>query len=144
MSMWRLVVSHFVQMLQDRFRVFSQDTKQTGQERVDVVSRMADQLIAAGHTDAAVAAEWKDGLWEAWVELLELMATRTQILAASYQLHRFYHHAHEALARVSDKRRKIPEELGRDHSTAEALQRAHTAFEHDVLALGAQVGPEIM
>ncbi|XP_062864868.1 spectrin beta chain, non-erythrocytic 1-like isoform X1 [Trichomycterus rosablanca] len=128
-----------VTMLQERFREFARDTRNTGQERVDAVNGMADGLIDGGHADAAAAAEWKDGLNEAWAELLELMDTRTQILAASYELHRFHHDAREVLGRVSDKRRKIPEELGRDQNTVEALQRAHHAFQHDVQALGSQV-----
>ncbi|XP_076146024.1 spectrin beta chain, non-erythrocytic 1 isoform X3 [Alosa pseudoharengus] len=128
-----------VTMLQERFREFARDTGTIGQERVDSVNRMADELINAGHTDAATVAEWKDGLNEAWADLLELIDTRTQILAASYELHKFYHDAKEILGRVLDKHKRLPEELGRDQNTVETLQRMHTAFEHDIQALGTQV-----
>ncbi|XP_028314612.1 spectrin beta chain, non-erythrocytic 1-like isoform X2 [Gouania willdenowi] len=128
-----------VTMLQEHFREFSLDTGSTGQERVDAVNRMADELINGGHGDAALVAEWKDGLNESWADLLELVDTRTQILAASFELHRFYHDAKEILARIADKQQKIPEELGRDQSTVEALQRTHAAFQHDVQALKTQV-----
>ncbi|TRY96365.1 hypothetical protein DNTS_033741 [Danionella cerebrum] len=128
-----------VTMLQERFREFARDTGNIGQERVDGVNRMADDLINAGHADAATVAEWKDGLNEAWADLLELIDTRTQILAASYELHKFYHDAKEILSRVLDKHKKLPEELGRDQNTVEALQRMHTTFEHDIQALGTQV-----
>ncbi|XP_016301778.1 spectrin beta chain, non-erythrocytic 1 [Sinocyclocheilus anshuiensis] len=127
------------EMLQERFREFARDTGNIGQERVDGVNRMADELINAGHTDAATVAEWKDGLNEAWADLLELIDTRTQILAASYELHKFYHDAKEILGRILDKHKKLPEELGRDQNTVETLQRMHTTFEHDIQALGTQV-----
>lgn len=126
-------------MLQERFREFARDTGTIGQERVDSVNRMADELINSGHSDAATIAEWKDGLNEAWADLLELIDTRTQILAASYELHKFYHDAKEVLNRILDKHKKLPEELGRDQNTVETLQRMHTTFEHDIQALGTQV-----
>ncbi|XP_064411735.1 spectrin beta chain, non-erythrocytic 1 [Latimeria chalumnae] len=128
-----------VTMLQERFREFARDTGNIGQERVDAVNHMADELINSGHSDAATIAEWKDGLNEAWADLLELIDTRTQILAASYELHKFYHDAKEIFGRIQDKHKKLPEELGRDQNTVEALQRIHTAFEHDIQALGTQV-----
>ncbi|XP_068183788.1 spectrin beta chain, non-erythrocytic 1 isoform X2 [Antennarius striatus] len=128
-----------VTMLQERFREFARDTGNIGQERVDGVNRQADDLINSGHGDAATIAEWKDGLNEAWADLLELIDTRTQILAASYELHKFYHDAKEILNRILDKHKKLPEELGRDQNTVETLQRMHTTFEHDIQALGTQV-----
>ncbi|KAM8851984.1 spectrin beta chain, non-erythrocytic 1 isoform 1-T1 [Synchiropus picturatus] len=128
-----------VTMLQERFREFARDTGNIGQERVDAVNRLADELINAGHGDAATIAEWKDGLNEAWADLLELIDTRTQILAASYELHKFYHDAKEIFNRILDKHKKLPEELGRDQNTVETLQRMHTTFEHDIQALGTQV-----
>ncbi len=51
---------------------------------------MVDELIDYGHADAATIAEWKDGVNEAWADLLELMETRGQMLAASHQLHKFF------------------------------------------------------
>ncbi|XP_010377201.1 spectrin beta chain, non-erythrocytic 1 [Piliocolobus tephrosceles] len=128
-----------VTMLQERFREFARDTGNIGQERVDTVNHMADELINSGHSDAATIAEWKDGLNEAWADLLELIDTRTQILAASYELHKFYHDAKEIFGRIQDKHKKLPEELGRDQNTVETLQRMHTTFEHDIQALGTQV-----
>uniref|UniRef100_A0A3Q2FLU7 Spectrin beta, non-erythrocytic 1 n=1 Tax=Cyprinodon variegatus TaxID=28743 RepID=A0A3Q2FLU7_CYPVA len=128
-----------VTMLQERFREFARDTGNIGQERVDGVNRLADELINSGHGDAATVAEWKDGLNEAWADLLELIDTRTQILAASFELHKFYHDAKEILSRIADKQKKLPEEVGRDQNTVETLQRMHNTFEHDIQALGTQV-----
>ena len=66
-------------MLRERFKEFSRDTESIGRERVDSVNGIADQLISAGHSDAATIAEWKDGLNDAWADLLELIDTRTQV-----------------------------------------------------------------
>ncbi|NXK01174.1 SPTN2 protein, partial [Corythaixoides concolor] len=126
-------------MLQDKFREFSRDTSGIGQERVDGVNRQADALMVEGHPESAAVAEWKDGLNEAWADLLELMATRSQALAAAFELQRFHRDARRALAQVRHKEKQLPEEVGRDLGTAEALQRLHSAYEHDIQALSAQV-----
>lgn len=57
-----------------------------GQERVDTVNQIIDDLIEAGHSEAATMAEWKDGVNESWADLLELIDTRAQLLTASYDL----------------------------------------------------------
>lgn len=126
-------------MLRDKFREFSRDTSTIGQERVDGVNRLADEMISTGHSENATIAEWKDSLNEAWADLLELIDTRSQMLAASYELHRFYHDARETLSQVQNKQKQLPDEAGRDLNTAEAMQRMHTACEHDIQALSAQV-----
>ena len=63
-------------MLRERFREFARATESTGVERVAAVNEIADQLIAAGHSDAATIAHWKDVLNESWADLMELIDTR--------------------------------------------------------------------
>ncbi|CAK6449781.1 unnamed protein product [Pipistrellus nathusii] len=128
-----------VTMLRDKFREFSRDTSTIGQERVDSANALANGLIDGGHAARATVAEWKDGLNEAWADLLELLDTRGQVLAAAYELQRFLHGARQALARVQQKQQQLPDGAGRDLNAAEALQRRHCAFEHDIQALSAQV-----
>nr|XP_033811557.1 spectrin beta chain, non-erythrocytic 2 isoform X2 [Geotrypetes seraphini] len=128
-----------VTMLRDKFREFSRDTSNIGQERVDAVNLVADDLISSGHSENATVAEWKDGLNEAWADLLELIDTRSQMLSASYELHRLYHDARETLAQIQNKQKQQPDETGRDLNSAEAMQRMHTAYEHDIQALSTQV-----
>ncbi|XP_059565930.1 spectrin beta chain, non-erythrocytic 2 isoform X4 [Myotis daubentonii] len=128
-----------VTMLRDKFREFSRDTSTIGQERVDGANALANGLIDGGHAARATVAEWKDSLNEAWADLLELLDTRGQVLAAAYELQRFLHGARQALARVQQKQQQLPEGTGRDLNAAEALQRRHCAFEHDIQALSAQV-----
>lgn len=91
----------FLQMLRDRFKEFARDTETIGQERVAAVNDICDQLIQAGHTDAATIAEWKDKINEMWADLLELIDTRTQLLAASWELHKFFHDCQEMLERIN-------------------------------------------
>ncbi|XP_011367239.1 spectrin beta chain, non-erythrocytic 2 [Pteropus vampyrus] len=128
-----------VTMLRDKFREFSRDTSTIGQERVDSANALANGLIAGGHAARATVAEWKDSLNEAWADLLELLDTRAQVLAAAHELQRFLHGARQALARVQHKQQQLPDGTGRDLNAAEALQRRHCAFEHDIQALSAQV-----
>ncbi|KAM9220434.1 spectrin beta chain, non-erythrocytic 2 [Dugong dugon] len=128
-----------VTMLRDKFREFSRDTSTIGQERVDSANKLANGLIAGGHAARATVAEWKDGLNEAWADLLELLDTRGQVLAAAHELQRFLHGARQALARVQHKQQQLPDGTGRDLNAAEALQRRHCAYEHDIQALSAQV-----
>ncbi|KAB0407502.1 hypothetical protein E2I00_007676 [Balaenoptera physalus] len=89
-----------VTMLRDKFREFSRDTSTIGQERVDSANTLANGLIAGGHAARATVAEWKDSLNEAWADLLELLDTRGQVLAAAHELQRFLHGARQALART--------------------------------------------
>lgn len=78
------------QVLQEQFTKFASETNSTGQQRMEQVNKMVNEMIDCGHSDAATIAEWKDGLNESWADLLELMETRRQMLAASHQLHKFF------------------------------------------------------
>lgn len=57
-----------------------------GQERVDYVNQTIDELIKAGHTEAAAMADWRDSVNESWADLLELVDTGAQLLQASHDL----------------------------------------------------------
>uniref|UniRef100_A0A674GFK3 Spectrin beta chain n=1 Tax=Taeniopygia guttata TaxID=59729 RepID=A0A674GFK3_TAEGU len=129
-----------VTLLQEKFLEFASETGSVGQERIAAVNQMVDELIDYGHRDAATIAEWKDGVNEAWADLLELMETRAQMLAASHELHKFFNDCKEVLGQIEEKRRRLPELAARDgRSSAGALQRALGAFQHDVELLVAQV-----
>lgn len=92
------------------------------------VNEIADQLMGARHSDAATIAEWKDDLNEAWADLLELIDTRTQMLAASRELHKFFHDCKDVLGRIVEKQNTLSDELGRDAGSVSALQRKHQNF----------------
>ncbi|ERL88887.1 hypothetical protein D910_06269 [Dendroctonus ponderosae] len=99
-----------VTLLWERFKEFAHDTETIGSVRVAGVNVIADSLIAAGHSGPATIAEWKDKLNEAWQDLLELIETRTQMLAAS------------------QKQVAMSDELGRDAGSVSTLQRKHQNF----------------
>ncbi|XP_051051971.1 spectrin beta chain, erythrocytic isoform X2 [Phodopus roborovskii] len=128
-----------VTMLRDKFRDFARETGAIGQERVDNVNTIIERLIDAGHSEAATIAEWKDGLNDMWADLLELIDTRMQLLAASYDLHRYFYTGTEILGLIDEKHRELPEDVGLDASTAESFHRVHTAFERELHLLGVQV-----
>ncbi|XP_066467623.1 spectrin beta chain, erythrocytic isoform X1 [Tiliqua scincoides] len=128
-----------VTLLREKFRDFARETGSIGQERVDNVNLIIERLIDAGHPEAATIAEWKDSLNESWADLLELIDTRMQLLAASYDLHKFFYDGGEILAFIEEKHNELPEELGRDVNTAESFHRMHTAFERDIDLLRVQV-----
>ncbi|XP_039393169.1 spectrin beta chain, erythrocytic isoform X2 [Mauremys reevesii] len=128
-----------VTLLREKFRDFARETGSVGQERVDNVNLVIEQLIDAGHSEAATMAEWKDGLNESWADLLELIDTRMQLLATSYELHKYFCDGTEILGLIQEKQRELPAELGQDAHTAESFHRMHTAFERDIRLLEGQV-----
>ncbi|XP_022079058.1 spectrin beta chain, erythrocytic isoform X2 [Acanthochromis polyacanthus] len=128
-----------VTLLRDKFRDFTRETGMAGQERVDMVNQTIDELIEAGHTEAAAMAEWKDGINESWADLLELIDTRAQLLTASYELLKYFDDGKELVAQIHEKQNELPEDVGEDFSKAESFHRMHAAFERDISALGKQV-----
>uniref|UniRef100_A0A673I301 Spectrin beta chain n=1 Tax=Sinocyclocheilus rhinocerous TaxID=307959 RepID=A0A673I301_9TELE len=128
-----------VTILRDKFREFARETGTVGQERVDTVNRIIDDLIEAGHSEAATLAEWKDGVNESWADLLELIDTRAQLLTASYDLLKYFYDGKELVAQIEEKKNELPEDLGEDFSKAESFHRMHAAFERAISSLGKQV-----
>jgi spectrin beta len=129
------------QVLQEKFSEFASETGTAGRERLAAVNQMVDELIECGHTAAATMAEWKDGLNEAWAELLELMGTRAQLLAASRELHKFFSDARELQGQIEEKRRRLPRLTAppEPRPSASSMQRTLRAFEHDLQLLVSQV-----
>merc|ERR1712241_1127070 len=128
-----------VSLLVERFKEFAKDTDAIGTERVAAVNEIADSLISLGHTDAATIAQWKDALNDAWADLGELIDTRTQMLEASKELHKYFHDCKDVLGRILEKENSMSEELGRDSGSVSALLRKHQNFLQDLQGLHAQV-----
>ncbi|XP_069500600.1 spectrin beta chain, non-erythrocytic 4 isoform X3 [Ambystoma mexicanum] len=129
-----------VTLLQEKFTEFASETGSLGHERISAVNHMVDELIDYGHADAATIAEWKDGLNEAWADLLELIETRAQMLSASHELHKFFNDCKDVLSQVEEKKQRLPEVTSRESKTsAGTLQRMLHSFEHDVQVLVTQV-----
>ncbi|XP_051516981.1 spectrin beta chain, non-erythrocytic 4-like isoform X1 [Myxocyprinus asiaticus] len=130
-----------VTALQGSFTKFSSETRSVGQKQMDSVNKMVNEMIDCSHSDAATIAEWKDGLNESWADLLELMETRTQMLAASYQLYKFFTDCQEVMVQIEGKMRQLPEVRSCQVSSANpgTLQRLLHSFEHSLQLLVSQV-----
>lgn len=128
-----------VELLIEKFREFARDTTNTGSERVAATNAVCDQLIGTGHSDAATIAEWKDQINESWADLLELIETRTKMLEAARELHKYFHDAKEVLAMIQEKENLLTDDLGRDLNSLHQLQVVHLGFEADLAPLGNQV-----
>ncbi|KAM8952646.1 spectrin beta chain, non-erythrocytic 4 [Pelodytes ibericus] len=129
-----------VTLLQEKFTEFATETGSIGHERISAVNQMVDELIDYGHADAATIAEWKDGLNEAWADLLELMETRAQMLLASHELHKFFNDCKEVLSQIEEKKQRLPEVKAQEAKlSAGSLQRILSSFEHDIQVLVTQV-----
>merc|ERR1712241_91025 len=126
-------------LLWERFREFAKDTELIGSERVNGVNEIADSLISSGHTDAATIAQWKDALNDAWADLGELIDTRTQMLEASRELHKYFHDCKDVLGRILEKQHSMSDELERDSGSVSALLLKHQDFLQDLQGLQAQV-----
>ncbi|XP_015669353.2 spectrin beta chain, non-erythrocytic 4 [Protobothrops mucrosquamatus] len=129
-----------VTLLQEKFTEFASETGTIGNERILAINQMVDELIEYGHADAAIIAEWKDGVNEAWADLLELIETRAQMLAASHELHKFFNDCKDVLSQIEEKKQRLPAIAARECKTsAGTLQRMLKSFEHDIQVLVAQV-----
>ncbi|XP_062916024.1 spectrin beta chain, non-erythrocytic 4-like isoform X1 [Mobula hypostoma] len=128
-----------VTLLLEKFTEFAHETGMIGQERVNTVNQMVDELIDYGHSDAATIAEWKDGVGEAWADLLELIETRAQMLSASQELHKFFSDCKEVAGHIEEKHKLLPDVAVGDSSSTFTLQRMLSSFEHDIQALVVQV-----
>ncbi|XP_049597977.1 spectrin beta chain, non-erythrocytic 4 isoform X1 [Syngnathus scovelli] len=130
-----------VTALQEKFTKFASETNSVGQQRMEQVNKMVNEMIDCGHSDAATIAEWKDGLNESWADLLELMETRRQMLAASHQLHKFFTDCKEVLAQIAGKMKQLPEVRAcqANITNPATLQRLMHSFEHALQLLVTQV-----
>ncbi|NXU49072.1 SPTB1 protein, partial [Turnix velox] len=127
-------------LLRKKFREFARETGSVGQEWVDRVNLTIEDLIDAGHVEAATMAEWKDGLNECWADLLELIDTRMQLLDASYILHKYFYDGEELLALIAARRQELQQDLqSEDAGTVEAFHRMHSTFERSLQLLEDQV-----
>ena len=67
------------------------------------------------------------------------MDNREQRLQAAGEIHRFHRDVAEALSRIQEKDAALPDDLGRDLNSVNALIRRHEGFENDLVALEAQL-----
>ncbi|XP_065894234.1 spectrin beta chain, non-erythrocytic 1-like isoform X3 [Dysidea avara] len=126
-------------VLQKKFEDFKSDTAASS-ELYSAANNLARKLVAEGHSDTVFIKEKQDTMRQSWGTLQELIALRSKNLEGAYEIHKFNNDARELLARIQEKENSIRhEDLGRDITTVQTLQRKHEAFEHELEALGNQV-----
>ena len=104
------------------------------------LSQNGRDLIDSDHVDSSIIAQWNENLNSAWEDLLELIRTRAHLLQVSWELQKFFSDCKEVLSHIDEKKKCIPEEVGRDAQSVAQLQRRHATFEeNDLLTLGLKV-----
>ena len=68
-----------VQMLEERFERYAEETKNIGSDRLQIGNAIADQLIGGGHGDGVNIGEYKTRVNGSWDDLLELLVTRKEV-----------------------------------------------------------------
>ena len=61
------------------------------------------------------------------------------MLAASYELHKFYYNAKEVLEMLEEKYDEMSQELGKDAQSVTILKRKHEAYQSDLHTFKQQV-----
>eukprot|EP00049_Salpingoeca_infusionum_P019358 m.361515 g.361515 ORF g.361515 m.361515 type:complete len:2425 (-) comp19658_c0_seq1:287-7561(-) len=128
-----------VELLQKKFDDFTTDLS-ASDARVDTVTKMAADLVQAGHGEQAFIVQRQQAISDAWVQLKRAAAERHERLSNAKQIHIFTRDADEINGRVSEKEAVLAsDDFGKDLTSVESLQRKHEAFARDLAALGDSV-----
>ncbi|XP_066955513.1 spectrin beta chain, non-erythrocytic 5 isoform X7 [Macrobrachium rosenbergii] len=125
-------------LLQAKFDDFKHRVE-AGSERFNQCDELAKKLIANESPYAADIERKQEQLRAAWNSLLEHIEARDQKLEAAGEIHRFNRDVAESLARIQEKYKSVPDDLGRDVNSVQSLLRKHEGFENDLVALEAQL-----
>lgn len=123
-----------VQYLIKSFENFFADMAGQG-ERVAKLCASGEALVAAGHGSSPQITERQQQLARRWADLGVAAAARREALAAALEVERFRRDAGETDAWIGSKLAVLPEDLGKDVSSVQHLQRQHAGFEADLAAL---------
>ena len=79
-------------------------------------------------------------LQDAWGNLLDVIASRDQKLAAAGEIHKFNRDVADALSRILEKYSLIDvDHVGKDLQSVQSLLRKHEGYENDLVALESQL-----
>eukprot|EP00041_Stephanoeca_diplocostata_P037687 m.1437305 g.1437305 ORF g.1437305 m.1437305 type:complete len:2502 (+) comp25086_c0_seq1:132-7637(+) len=128
------------ELLQKQFDNFRADLT-SNETRLEEVRSLGQAFIANGHSQSAAIQESLDALNARWAELFQLAEAKQAFLAAAHDMHRFHRDVDEVTARVAEMATAVgTDDVGKDLSTVEALQRKHDALARDLRgALAAKV-----
>ncbi|XP_065183632.1 spectrin beta chain, non-erythrocytic 1-like [Sycon ciliatum] len=113
--------------LREKFSQFSQKTRSTGQDRVLAFSKLCRGLVDNKHPQASKISNSLAGAELQWVNVKELLDTRTKALADAGEILHYYGDAEELSSRIKEKSISLSRDLGRDLASVQALRRYHQA-----------------
>ncbi|RDD43106.1 Spectrin beta chain, non-erythrocytic 1 [Trichoplax sp. H2] len=128
-----------LEIIQDAFEKWVDNTKTTGTDRIQQVNTMADQLISTGHSESATISEWKNGINELWEVLMKLINGRFELLEGTRELYKYYYDLNELQQHILHKDQILPSDLGRDYNSTSAFYRKHDSFQHDLVGLEVKI-----
>ncbi|EDV20209.1 uncharacterized protein TRIADDRAFT_32414 [Trichoplax adhaerens] len=128
-----------LEIIQDAFEKWVDNTKTTGTDRIRQVNTMADQLISTGHSESATISEWKNGINELWEVLMKLINGRFELLEGTRELYKYYYDLNELQQHILHKDQILPSDLGRDYNSTSAFYRKHDSFQHDLVGLEVKI-----
>ena len=123
-----------VQYLSKSFNGFYKDLA-SHSAKVKQINNDGESLISEGHSRSSNIRDLLVKLQEKLTSLTAAAEDRRNRLAAALELETFRRDADEAGAWISDKLSVLPDDLGRDVSSVQQLQRQHSGFEADLEAL---------
>ncbi|PVD25646.1 hypothetical protein C0Q70_13305 [Pomacea canaliculata] len=127
-----------LQILRNKFDEFKR-TVETGAERFNLCERMAKYLLDDRGDHTLQVQQRQEELKDSWNALLEQIENRDQKLLGAEEIHRYNRDVEDALSRIQEKSSSIPDDLGRDYKTTSSYLKRHEAFEHELMALEAQI-----
>lgn len=105
------------------------------QQLVDSINTLADALIAEEHSDAPQVQQRRDGINTRWEELRRLANGRAETLDKAFAVESSRHDLDKAAAWINEKSAAMSDDVGKDVSSVQALQRQHDQLLRDLKAL---------
>ncbi|XP_061172689.1 spectrin beta chain, non-erythrocytic 5-like [Saccostrea echinata] len=108
--------------------------------RIAGINALADKLISQGRTDTNAVKEKRNNLNQKWKGVNADLEHYKESLSCALEIHSFNRDVDEMLDRINEKALLLSsEDLGKDLSSVEALQRKQEEVERDMTALQNQL-----
>eukprot|EP00050_Salpingoeca_kvevrii_P008102 m.300739 g.300739 ORF g.300739 m.300739 type:complete len:2210 (+) comp14529_c0_seq1:115-6744(+) len=128
------------EVIRTKFSDFAGNVAASEADLCLALKQRCNAAVERGSFRADEVAALAKGLDEAWSQLTEAIAHRSELLASSFEIHQFNRMADELHVRIHDKLvLASSEEVGRDLAGVEALRRNHKGLERDLQAVEVQI-----
>ncbi|KAK7105089.1 spectrin beta chain, non-erythrocytic 5-like isoform X3 [Littorina saxatilis] len=110
------------------------------EKRIQAINALADKLISQGRTDTNQVKEKRANMNQNWKNLQGDLNDYKSRLAAALEIHAFNRDVDDINERISEKAKLLSvDDLGKDLTAVQALQRKQEAIERDMTALQNQL-----